>query len=82
MANNQDKGDAQGGATHGDVGKTGQKGGQGSGGDMPNQQKGGQQSGHKPEDKMNKDWDKSRDTGSQGGQRAPDGTQEQDQDRR
>lgn len=64
MANNQDQGGNQGNNTPG----TGQQGGQGSGGGMPDQQKGGQQSGRKPEDKMNKDWDRSRDTGSQGGQ--------------
>ncbi|HKS12975.1 MAG TPA: hypothetical protein VJS90_08025 [Pseudomonas sp.] len=70
MANNQDKGASQGGNTNMDSDKAGmgQKGGQGSREDMSNQQKGGQQSGHKPEDKMNKDWDRSRDTGSQGGQ--------------
>lgn len=37
------------------------------GGRMPGQQQGGSQSGQKPEDKMNKDWERSRDTGSQGG---------------
>lgn len=63
MANNQDNRGDQGGQTTG----AGQQGGQGAGG-MPNQQKGGQESGRKPEDKMNKDWDSSRDTGSQGGQ--------------
>ncbi|MNT98533.1 hypothetical protein D3C72_2411360 [compost metagenome] len=40
---------------------------------MPGQQQqGGNQSGQKPEDKMNKDWERSRDTGSQGGQRTTD----------
>ncbi|WP_337158349.1 hypothetical protein [Pseudomonas putida] len=63
MANNQDNRGDQGGKATG----AGQQGGQGAGG-MPNQQKGGQESGRKPEDKMNKDWDRSRDTGSQGGQ--------------
>jgi len=36
---------------------------------MPDQQqKGGGQAGQKPEDRMNKDRERSRDTGSQGGQ--------------
>lgn len=58
MANNQDNRGDEGGSTG-----AGQQGGQGS-----NQQKGGSESGRKPEDKMNKDWDRSRDSGSQGGQ--------------
>ncbi|MBF8720289.1 MULTISPECIES: hypothetical protein [Pseudomonas] len=69
MANNQDKGNQ--GDTNTGMGNntgTGQQGGQGSGSGMPNPQKGGQQSDRKPEDKMNKDWDRSRESGSQGGQ--------------
>ncbi|MFJ4453852.1 hypothetical protein ACIP1G_08165 [Pseudomonas sp. NPDC089392] len=71
MANNQDKGGNQGDTNTGmgnNTAGTGQQGGQGAGSDMPNkQQQGGSQSGQKPEDKMNKDWDRSRDTGSKGG---------------
>lgn len=71
MANNQDKGGNQGNADSGMGNNTagaGQQGGQGSGGRVPGQQQGGSQSGQKPEDKMNKDWERSRDTGSQGSQ--------------
>ncbi|MNP82565.1 hypothetical protein D3C76_1812430 [compost metagenome] len=35
---------------------------------MLDKQKGTQQPGQKPEDKMNKDWERSTDTGRQGGQ--------------
>ncbi|BAW22927.1 MULTISPECIES: hypothetical protein [Pseudomonas] len=69
MANNQDKGANQGNASAGagnNTAGTGQQGGQGSGGGMPNHpQQGQNQPGQKPEDKMNKDW--GRDTGSKGG---------------
>lgn len=73
MANNQDKGNQ--GDTNTGMGNNtgaGQQGGQGPGSGMPNQQKGGQQSDRKPEDKMNKDWDRSRESGSQGGQAGQD----------
>lgn len=47
---------------------------------MPNQQQqGGSQAGQKPEDKMNKDWDRSRDTGSKGGQSGQNVTDKQNQ---
>ena len=65
MANNQDKDRNQGGSHQANPGDAGGKGSQGG---MADTQKGGQQSGQKPEDKMNKDWEKSRDTGHQGGQ--------------
>ncbi|WP_238338658.1 hypothetical protein [Pseudomonas sp. SWRI77] len=39
---------------------------------MPDKKKGSQQPGQKPEDKMNKDWERSSDTGSQGGQAGTD----------
>ncbi|MFV3290327.1 hypothetical protein ACNFBR_16460 [Pseudomonas sp. NY11955] len=62
MANNQDKGGNQGNTN------AGQQGGQGSGGGMPDQhQQGANQTGQKPDDKMNKEGDRTRDTGSQGG---------------
>jgi general stress protein YciG len=68
MANNQDWGANQGGNANTGAGDAGQKGGQGAGGDMLDKQKGTQQPGQKPEDKMNKDWERSTDTGRQGGQ--------------
>lgn len=61
MANNQDKGGDQ---TRSTDTNAGQQGGQGSAGDMTDRQKGGQ----RPEDKTNKDWAQSQDTGRQGGQ--------------
>ncbi|NIE73674.1 hypothetical protein F3J44_21920 [Pantoea sp. Tr-811] len=70
MANNQDKGAHQGGTTKPDMGKTGQQGGHGAGGDMGGKHQGGQKSGQMPDDKMNKDWDATKDTGRQGGQSA------------
>ncbi|MGE8385402.1 MAG: hypothetical protein ACN6PL_17190, partial [Pseudomonas putida] len=81
MANNQDKGANQGNANSGtgnNTAGTGQQGGQGSGGGMPNQQQQGQnQPGQKPEDKMNKDWD--RDSGSKGGRQEDSMTDKQNQ---
>ncbi|MFJ4346533.1 hypothetical protein [Pseudomonas sp. NPDC089401] len=67
MANNQDKG-----TTNPQAGKTGQQGGHGSGGDMAGKHKGGEQSGRMPEDKMNKDWDATRDTAGRQGENARD----------
>lgn len=61
MANNQDKGGDQ---TRSTGTNAGQQGGQGSAGDMTDRQKGGQ----RPEDKTDKDWAQSQDTGRQGGQ--------------
>ncbi|MDF9616351.1 hypothetical protein P5705_01730 [Pseudomonas entomophila] len=65
MANNPGKGGDQGGSAN--VDQTGQQGGHGSAGGMPDTQKGGQASGQRPEDKMNKQWSQSQDTGRQGG---------------
>ena len=65
MANNQDNDKAQDGSHQANPGDAG---GRGSQGGMADTQHGGQQSGHKPDDKMDKDWEKSRDTGHQGGQ--------------
>lgn len=83
MANNQDKGGNQGDTNTGMGNKTagtGQQGGQGSGGGMPNQpQQGDNQPGQKPEDKMNKDWDRSSDTGSKGGRPEDSVTDKQNQ---
>ncbi|KXG80953.1 hypothetical protein [Pseudomonas mosselii] len=62
MANNQDKAGDHGADTN--VGNAGQQGGHGSAGDMTDRQKGGQ----RPEDKTDKDWAQSQDTGRQGGQ--------------
>jgi general stress protein YciG len=74
MADNQDKGTNQGGMPNTDTNKTGQQGGQGAGGDMAHNQQGGQHTGKNPEDKMNKDWDQSKDTGRQGGRTSDDMT--------
>lgn len=83
MANNQDKGGNQGNTDTGvgnNTAGTGQQGGQGSGGGMPNQQQPGHnQPGQKPEDKMNKDWDRSSDSGSKGGRPEDNATDKQNQ---
>ncbi|MCF1490223.1 hypothetical protein LZ838_22990 [Pseudomonas sp. AA27] len=66
MANNQDKGGDR--NADNNMGNAGQQGGHGSAGDMTDRHKGGQQGGQRPEDKTDKDWAQSQDTGRQGGQ--------------